>query len=400
MTGRDPDEEHRAATPLELLFDLCFVVAVAQAAGALHHDVVEGQVGHAVLSYLVVFFAIWWPWVNFTWFASAYDTDDVLYRIATFVQITGVLVVSAGVPSAFEQLDFRIMVVGYVIMRIALVSQWLRVARENPARRRTALRFAAAIALIQVGWVARLAVPPPLGYVAFAALGVAELLVPIWAESAGRSTPWHPRHVTERYGLFTILVIGECVLAASTAGQAVFNEGGLGTPLLAVAIGGLLLIFGLWWTYFKDSAALDDHAPLRSAVAWGYGHYVIFAAVAALGAGLQVAADATLHPVELAPAAVAAVVGVPVAIYLLSIAVLHRRVSVLRAMRSTIGLAAGVILATAAAATWTGAPLAILLMGALVAALVAAHVVTSQAAPAIAPAEAAAPDRGRESAAG
>jgi uncharacterized membrane protein len=91
---------------------------------------------------------------------------------------------------------------------------------------------------------------------------------------------------------------------------------------------------------------------------------------------------------------------VPVAIYLLSIAVLHRRVSVLRAMRSTIGLAAGVILATAAAATWTGAPLAILLMGALVAALVAAHVVTSQAAPAIAPAEAAAPDRGRESAAG
>ena len=77
MSGRDPDEAHRAATPLELLFDLCFVVAVAQAASFLHHDLAEGQVAHGVLSYLVVFFAIWWPWMNFTWFASAYDTDDV-----------------------------------------------------------------------------------------------------------------------------------------------------------------------------------------------------------------------------------------------------------------------------------------------------------------------------------
>ena len=73
MTGRDPDEPHRAATPLELLFDLCFVVAVAQAAGALHHDLVDGKVAHGLLNYLFVFFAIWWAWMNFTWFASAYD---------------------------------------------------------------------------------------------------------------------------------------------------------------------------------------------------------------------------------------------------------------------------------------------------------------------------------------
>ena len=153
MTGRDQGESHRAATPLELLFDLCFVVAVAQAAAALHHDLAVGAVSHAVLNYLFVFFAIWWPWVNFTWFASAFDTDDVLYRLLTFVQIAGVLVVAAGVPSAFEELDFRVMVVGYVIMRIALVAQWLRVAREDPDHRRTAIRFATGITLLQVGWV-------------------------------------------------------------------------------------------------------------------------------------------------------------------------------------------------------------------------------------------------------
>ena len=101
-----------------------------------------GQIGHGILNYLVVFFAIWWPWMNFTWFASAYDTDDVQYRLLTFVQIAGVLVVAAGVPAAFERQDFTVMVVGYVIMRIALVAQWLRAAREDPVGRagRSAVR--------------------------------------------------------------------------------------------------------------------------------------------------------------------------------------------------------------------------------------------------------------------
>jgi low temperature requirement protein LtrA len=135
MTGRDPNEAHRASTPLELLFDLCFVVAVAQAAGALHHDLAEGSILHGLVAYLVVFFAIWWPWMNFTWFASAYDTDDVQYRLLTFVQIAGVLAVAAGVPAAFDDSDFRIMVLGYVIMRIGLVPQPLRAAREDPPGR-------------------------------------------------------------------------------------------------------------------------------------------------------------------------------------------------------------------------------------------------------------------------
>jgi low temperature requirement protein LtrA len=71
MVSRFRDEEHRAATPLELFFDLCFVVAVAQAAEDLHHYLSEDHLGHAIVSYLMVFFAIWWAWMNFTWFASA-----------------------------------------------------------------------------------------------------------------------------------------------------------------------------------------------------------------------------------------------------------------------------------------------------------------------------------------
>src|SRR4029079_3296216 len=145
MTGRDPNEGHRASTPLELLFDLCFVVAVASAASALHHDLVDGLILHGLVNYAVIFFVIWWPWMNFTWFASAYDTDDVQYRLLTFVQIAGVLVVAAGVPRAFNEQDFTVMVVGYIVMRTALVAQWLRAAREDPTRRAVALRFAVGI---------------------------------------------------------------------------------------------------------------------------------------------------------------------------------------------------------------------------------------------------------------
>src|SRR4029453_15439307 len=80
MRPRPADEPHRVATPLELFFDLCFVVAVAQAAVPLHHSISEHHVAHGVTSYLMVFFAIWWAWMNFTWSPSAYATDDEVNR--------------------------------------------------------------------------------------------------------------------------------------------------------------------------------------------------------------------------------------------------------------------------------------------------------------------------------
>jgi low temperature requirement protein LtrA len=91
MLPRARDQAHRAATPLELFFDLVFVMAVVQAANRLHHSIAEGHASEAIVSYAMVFFAIWWAWMSCTWFASAYDTDDVPYRPAVFVQLIGVL---------------------------------------------------------------------------------------------------------------------------------------------------------------------------------------------------------------------------------------------------------------------------------------------------------------------
>jgi Bacterial low temperature requirement A protein (LtrA) len=124
--------------------------------------------------------------VNFTWFASAYDTDDVVYRLGVLVIMTGALVLAAGVPLVFDERDFRLVVTGYVIMRLALVTQWIRVAIDDAPRRGAALRFAVGVTACQVGWLS-LVVVPQLWPLAWGVLLPIELLIPAWAERAART---------------------------------------------------------------------------------------------------------------------------------------------------------------------------------------------------------------------
>ncbi|MFE2088425.1 low temperature requirement protein A [Streptomyces sp. NPDC057580] len=327
MTARSRTEEHRASTPLELFFDLCFVVAVAQAGGRLVHAVVEGHPGTGVAGYLAVFFAIWWAWVNFSWFASAYDTDDALYRVVTFVQITGVLIFAAGVPRAFDNGDWTLGVIGYVVMRLALTSQWLRVAHyAEGAERTVARRYAIGIVLLQLGWIGMLFVPAGANgarTAVFVVLALCELAVPTIAER-DLGTSWHPHHIGERYGLFTIIVLGETIAAATVAVQEAADEHEALDELLPVAAGGLLLVFAAWWIYF----AVPIHSYLRGnrqAFVWGYGHYVIFGSAAAIGSGIEVAVEEAIGKAHVSTTAASAAVTVPAAVYLLTVWLIHAR---------------------------------------------------------------------------
>src|SRR5699024_7180205 len=92
MLARDPEESNRASTPLELLFDLTIVVAFAQAASLMAQLLSEGHIGSAILGFVFAVFAICWAWVNYSWLASAFDNDDWLFRLATMVQMVGVLI--------------------------------------------------------------------------------------------------------------------------------------------------------------------------------------------------------------------------------------------------------------------------------------------------------------------
>ncbi|WP_030915131.1 low temperature requirement protein A [Streptosporangium amethystogenes] len=328
MSSRPIDEPHRVSSPLELLFDLTFVVAVATVTAQFGHAVAGGHVMAELIPFLQVFFAIWWAWMNFTWFASSYDTDDVPYRLLTMVQMAGVLVLAAGVPAAVGASDLGIITLGYLIMRVGLVAQWLRVALEDPDGRRTGLRYAAGIGLVQVGWLLRLALaesgvlPASWQLPVFVLLAALELAVPPWAERA-RPTAWHPHHIAERYGLFTIILFGESVLAASRGVEGALEAGRISGHFVVIACSGLVLLFALWWLYFLGPAGegLSDRRHLS--YWWGYGHYGIFAALAALGAGLEVAVEQSRHQV----ATIGFAVAVPVGVYLALLAALHALVS-------------------------------------------------------------------------
>ncbi|MEV6357126.1 low temperature requirement protein A [Streptomyces hydrogenans] len=325
LTARSREEAHRTATPLELFFDLCFVVAVAQAGASLVHAVAEGHAGEGVVNYAMVFFAIWWAWMNFTWFASAYDNDDVTYRVVTLVQIAGVLILAAGVSRAFEDHDFLVVYLGYLVMRVALASQWLRAAHHaSSAQERTMCRrYAGGVLTVQIGWLALLFVPEGAQPWVFLAMALAELAVPVYAEKDAPST-WHPHHIAERYGLFTIIVLGESVAAATVAVKSGVVENDALNELLPIAAGGLLIVFAAWWIYFVVPAH-DRLTDSRQGFLWGYGHYVIFASAAAIGAGLEIAVEQAVGKAHISTLAAAASVTIPTAVFLLSVWLLHAR---------------------------------------------------------------------------
>ena len=322
MRPRSPDDPHRAATPLELFFDLVFVVAIAQAASGLHHAIADAHAVDGVLGYLLAFFGIWWAWMNFTWFASAYDVDDAPYRVLVFVQMTGALIFAAGVP-ALAEMDRTVAVTGYVVMRVAMVLQWIRAGQGDPERRRCAHRYAMGTAAAQAAWVLHLRAPEALVLPGLFALIAVELIVPAWAEARAH-TPWHPHHITERYGLMTIIVLGESVLAATVAIQAALAGGEALVGLLPTIGGGLLILYAMWWIYF-DRPVHDLLTSLPRAFAWGYGHYFVFASAAAVGAGLAVTTDVVTDHAEAGVRAAGFAVAVPVAIYLFCLWALHHR---------------------------------------------------------------------------
>ncbi|MDX6552340.1 MAG: hypothetical protein QOH74_828 [Gaiellales bacterium] len=353
LSARDPDEPNRAATPLELFFDLTFVVAIAQAANSLHHGLAGGHASDVLVSYPMVFFAIWWAWMNFTWFASAYDTDGVAYRLLVFVQIAGVLVLASGVPRAMDKRDFGVAVLGYVIMRVGLVAHWLRAAAADLDMRQCCLRYAEGIVVCQLGWIGLFALPNGVWLPGFVALAAAELAVPVWAERVG-VTPWHPRHIAERYGLFTIIVLGESVLAASFAVQGALDAGDRLAELGSIAFGGLLTVFAMWWVYFDqpaehvvERARRGMTGTPRAAFLWGYGHYAVYASAAATGAGIALAVDQAAGHSALSDRQAALAVTIPVSVYLVAIWALHARDKAPEPLRSfAVPVTAALVLAS------------------------------------------------------
>jgi low temperature requirement protein LtrA len=329
MGGRDPGEDHRAATPLELLFDLTFVIAFGTASNELAHYLAEGHLGTGLLGFSFAAFGIAWAWINFSWFASAYDTDDWIFRLATMVQMLGVLIFALGLPVMFASIDEgrtvdnSVMVAGYVVMRVALVFQWLRAARQDPERRRACLTYATTISVAQIGWIALLVAQTSVGVMFLWAglLVLIELAGPLDAELRKGGTPWHPHHIAERHGLLVIIALGESLLGTTVALAAIIGPDGPGWSADVVLLGlaGVALTFGMWWIYFVLPCGELLARHRNRSFPWGYGHIVLFGALVAVGAGLHVAAFSVEEHSALGVTGTVLTAAVPLAVYVLSI---------------------------------------------------------------------------------
>ena len=341
---RDHDVRERPSTPLELLFDLCFVVAVAALAVELDHGIVDGHALEATAMYALLFVPIWWAWMSYTWYATAFSHDDALTRLLTLFQMGGVLAVAAAIPTAWEG-DLLPFSLAYAAMRLPLIAQWLRSARNDPTHRAFALTYAGGSVVAQMLWVLGAAMPAPATAAFFVTALAAELATPVLAVKRSPGRVFHPGHIAERYGLFTILVLGETILAVSVGLRDTLDgQGELGSAP-AVVTAALVIAFGLWWLYF-DALGRDGLTRNRKAAfLWGYGHYALFAAVAAIGAGVQAQLHLAHSENQTATFVPIAAVALPVAISLAAIAWLQQ------AANGRVGDAIWLYLAAAAALT-------------------------------------------------
>jgi low temperature requirement protein LtrA len=290
--------EERTSTPLELFFDLCFVVAVAALARGLHD---EPNLGGA-LRFLGLFVPVWWSWMIFTWYATAFDNDDVPYRVTLLAAMLAMLGLAASVGEVGVEPDAAVsFVVAYASMRLLMTGLFLRARRHVPASIRPfVIWYAAGNALGAAVWLSSLLVPEPGRYALWAAGLFVELLGPILAVRtlSNPRVSFHPRHIAERYGLFTIIVLGESVLAVAV-GTADTNWE---PSAVVTAVLGFVVASCIWWLYFDHVGSSGIELGPRPAFYWGYGHFAVYAGIAAFGVGTQLAVEAAAQT-EVAAAA-------------------------------------------------------------------------------------------------
>lgn len=326
LAPRSKHEEHRAATPLELMFDLAAVIAIAAAATGLHHAVAESHFFDGIIGFLMSFFMIWWAWMNYTWFASAYDNGSSWFRMLSMAIMFGALVLATGIPAVFAGQPLYLALSGFIIMRLCLVVLWLAAARGDPEHRPAALRYGSGIALMQVYWIVIVLVLPAGSNAMLLAflLGIAgELGVPAFAERTS-STSWHRHHIIERYGLLNIIVLGECFLAIVLALGAGFGDGKASWEMLEIGALASIITFTMWALYFADEEHLHSEG-LGHTLLWGYGHFALFAAGAATGAGFAVMVELAAHHAHLSGQGAALSVAIPVAIYVATLWLIRDR---------------------------------------------------------------------------
>jgi low temperature requirement protein LtrA len=279
---RTPQEgEERHATWLELFYDLVVVVAVSQVAYALSQD----HSPRGIVVFAGLFIPVFWVWAGHTVYATRFDTDDLVYHLLTFLQMFVVVGMAVEVRHA-AQGDTRDFSLAYLASRLLLLALLARAGRHASAARpflRTYLRgFGTGAAL----WALSILLPPPTRYVLWAASLALELSVPwlIW-KSMQPSAAVSPSHIPERFGLFTIIVLGESISAVVRGLAGRHWE----APAVAVASLGFGIGVCIWWIYFRHLERAIGRVKMGSGQPYMYSHIPLVVGIVVMGIGIEYA---------------------------------------------------------------------------------------------------------------
>lgn len=233
------DHKHRRVTWMELFFDLIFVAAVAEVGKPLSADYSSA----GLLRYAFLFVLIWWAWVGHTLFSTRFDTDDLVQRLLILLQSFIAAVMAANARDALDSRSSAGFGAAYAGMRLVLVLQYLRVLRV-PQTRALATRFALGFGLAAAVWIVSAFVEPPTRYWLWALALTIDFATPWLAEKHGRNAPPHAEHFPERFGLFTIILLGEFVaeVMRGIASQEYWSVSAASTAFASMAFA-----FAVWW---------------------------------------------------------------------------------------------------------------------------------------------------------
>jgi low temperature requirement protein LtrA len=279
---RTLEQEERRATWLELFYDLAYVVAVAVLAERLLNDMT------GVVAFLGYFGLLWWLWASHTYYADRYDTDDLVYRLLAAGQMVAIVVIASALSGATE--STVAFAWGYAVARWVLVIMYWRAYRYVIETRGLVRGYLWGFGLAAVVWTISALVPEQARVAAWVVALFIDLATPWIMRREQARVPLDVSHLPERFGLFTILVLGEAI-AALVAGLA---HAAWSFPNAATAAVGIGIATSVWWMYFDNasgSVVRRSAAVQRTwrPTAWIYTHFLLAAALAALGVGLEVA---------------------------------------------------------------------------------------------------------------
>jgi low temperature requirement protein LtrA len=326
--------EEDAVTPLELFFDLVFVLAFTQCTALMSADPTWSGLAKGML----VLGVLWWSWVGYAWLTSVIDPEEDAVRLTIFVAMAALLVAGLCVPDVFGDAAL-IFAIAYAVVRIAHIALFMLASRDEPNLRSSVIGLGVSTAIASALLVGASFADGTLQGGLWALALVLDIAGPYFFGAEG----WQlvPHHFAERHGLMMIIALGESIVAVGVGA-----EHGVDAGVAVAAIVGTAVAAALWWLYFDVVALvaarrLADAEPGRvqnemARDSYSILHLPMVAGIVLVALGMKKTLGHVDEPLKLVPAA--ALLG-GAAMYLLShVAFRYRHIHTLNTRR--LGLAA------------------------------------------------------------